>query len=73
MLERHYATYHQRLMSCCNPAKVTTATAYWLITSNTEPVLPTWNHQWLPDSKTLAEVCDLSEDMRSAMDKGARA
>ena len=32
MLERHYAAYHQRL-SCCNPAKVTTATAYWLITS----------------------------------------
>ena len=24
-----------------------------LLPANTEPVLPTWNHQWLPDSKTL--------------------
>ena len=33
MLERHYATYHQRLTELLQSGEVTTATAYWLIIS----------------------------------------
>ena len=54
MLERHYAAYHQRLTELLQSGEGNyrdRILAYY--PANTEPVLPTWNHQWLPDSKTL--------------------
>lgn len=54
MLERHYAAYHQRLTELLQSGEGNYRDRdTGLLPANTEPVLPTWNHQWLPDSKTL--------------------
>ena len=60
MLERHYAAYHQRLTELLQSGE-----------GNYRDRILAYYQQTLT-VKLSAEVCDLSEDMRSAMDKGAR-
>ena len=73
MLERHYASYHQRL-----------ATHFASGAGNYRDRVLNYYQETLNQFcqqgiisgcltvKLSAEVCDLSEDMRTAMDKGAR-
>jgi TetR/AcrR family transcriptional repressor of nem operon len=72
MLERHYARYHQRLASLFADGEGNhrdRVLAYYQETLNQ------FCQQGIISGcltvKLSAEVCDLSEDMRTAMDKGA--
>lgn len=73
MLERHYAAYHQRLTELLQSGEGNyrdRILAYYQQTLN-----QFCQHGTISGCLTVklsAEVCDLSEDMRSAMDKGAR-
>ena len=73
MLERHYAAYHQRLAELLQSGEGNyrdRILAYYQQTLN-----QFCQHGTISGCLTVklsAEVCDLSEDMRSAMDKGAR-
>ena len=73
LLERHYAAYHQRLAThfTSGPGNYRDRLlAYY------QETLRQFSQQGIISGcltvKLSAEVCDLSEDMRSAMDKGAR-
>ncbi|MEN0584300.1 MULTISPECIES: TetR/AcrR family transcriptional regulator [unclassified Kosakonia] len=72
LLERHYAAYHQRLAAhfASGPGNYRDRLlAYY------QETLRQFSQQGIISGcltvKLSAEVCDLSEDMRSAMDKGA--
>lgn len=72
LLERHYAAYHQRLAThfASGPGNYRDRLlAYY------QETLRQFSQQGIISGcltvKLSAEVCDLSEDMRSAMDKGA--
>lgn len=73
MLERHYACYHQRLTAhfTYGPGDHRDRILAWY-----QETLNKFCQQGAISGcltvKLSAEVCDLSEDMRSAMDKGAR-
>lgn len=73
MLERHYACYHQRLTAhfTCGPGNHRDRLLAWY-----QETLKQFCQQGAISGcltvKLSAEVCDLSEDMRSTMDKGAQ-
>lgn len=73
MLERHYASYHQRLA-----AHFATGEGNYRdrVLHFYQETLNQFCQQGIISGcltvKLSAEVCDLSEDMRTAMDKGAR-
>ncbi|NCB90849.1 MAG: TetR/AcrR family transcriptional regulator, partial [Gammaproteobacteria bacterium] len=73
MLERHYAAYHRRLATHFDTGAGNyrdRILAYYQETLNQFS-----QHGIISGCLTVklsAEVCDLSEDMRTAMDKGAR-
>ncbi|SQB39579.1 TetR family transcriptional regulator [Citrobacter koseri] len=73
MLERHYAGYHQRLATHFDAGAGNyrdRILAYYQETLN--QFCQQGTISGCLTVKLSAEVCDLSEDMRTAMDKGAR-
>lgn len=72
MLERHYAHYHERLRQHFDRAD---RTCREKILDWYQETLRQYCHQGIISGcltvKLSAEVCDLSEDMRSALNKGA--
>ena len=73
MLERHYAGYHQRLATHFASGEGNYRDR---VLNYYQETLNQFCQQGIISGcltvKLSAEVCDLSEDMRSAMDKGAR-
>ena len=73
MLERHYAGYHQRLATHFASGEGNYRDR---VLNYYQETLTQFCQQGIISGcltvKLSAEVCDLSEDMRSAMDKGAR-